>query len=163
MADKEFSIGPYFVSDVKSFSTIAADTMRSKKLEIRNYLVVLGFLLVNIFMGLLGTFWFRTQQRTKDIAMRKVTGATGGDVLRLLLAEGLVLLSIVTPVAVAIDANLAHLELNTVLDDKYFDWGRILLNAGVSYALMALMICLGIIIPARRAMRIAPAEALRDE
>lgn len=163
VADKEFTVGRFFVNDVKSFDTLRADRLRGENFRIRNYVILMGFLLINIFMGLLGTFWFRTRMRVRDIAMRKTVGATEKQIFRLLIGEGLLLLTIVTPVALLIDANIAHMELNTMLDGEYFNWTRVLLCGLAAYALMALMIFLGIAIPARNAMKTAPAEALKDE
>lgn len=163
IADKEFAIGRFFVNDVKSFDTLRADRLRGENFRIRNYVILMGFLLINIFMGLLGTFWFRTRMRIKDIAMRKTIGATEKQIFRLLIGEGLLLLTIVTPIALLIDANIAHMELNTMLDGEYFNWTRGLLCGIAAYALMTLMIFLGIAIPARNAMKTAPAEALKDE
>ena len=70
----------------------------------------IGFLLLNNFLGLLGTFWFRTQQRRSEIALHKAHGATDRAIFSRLLSEGILLLAIVTPVALLIDYNLAHLE-----------------------------------------------------
>lgn len=163
VADKEFTVGRFFVNDVKSFDTLRTDRLRGENFRIRNYVILMGFLLINIFMGLLGTFWFRTRMRVKDIAMRKTVGATEKQIFRLLIGEGLLMLTIVTPIALLIDANIAHMELNTMLDGEYFNWIRVLLCGLAAYALMALMIFLGIAIPARNAMKTAPAEALKDE
>lgn len=43
------------------------------------------------------------------------------------------------------------------------EWGRLLLCAAVSFVLIGLMITIGIGIPARKAMKVQPAEALHDE
>ena len=51
-------------------------------------------LLLNIFLGLLGTFWFRTQQRRGEIALHKAMGATDGAVFGRLMSEGMFLLLI---------------------------------------------------------------------
>ena len=131
--------------------------------DIRNYVMGMGFLLLNIFLGLLGTFWFRTQQRRSEIALHKAHGATDGAIFRRLLSEGLLLLAVVTPIALVIDWNLAHLELNSWRNGTTLEWDRLLLCAGISFVLMALMIAIGIGIPARKAMKVQPAEALHDE
>lgn len=162
-ADKLFRVGNLFIGNVKPMSQVRRSFLTSDFNEFRNMLAGMGFLLLNIFLGLLGTFWFRTQQRTKDIALRKVSGATSGSIFRLLVGEGLLLLSVVTPLAFMIDVNLAHLELNQWYNGDYFTWGRVALCCAVSYAIMAVMIAAGVSIPARRAMRIAPSEALREE
>lgn len=162
-AGKQLRVGNMYISGVESFDSIREKYMYSDSLQLAMMLTGMGFVLINIFLGLLGTFWFRTQQRVRDLAIRKVSGATRRQVFALLIGEGLLLLSVVTPLALLIDANLAHLELNAYYEGGFLSWDRILLCGGLSYLLMALMICFGISIPARRAMRIAPAEALRDE
>lgn len=160
--DRLFRVGNMYVSNIKSFTDIRRNYLTEDKNTIRNMVTGMGFLLLNIFLGLLGTFWFRTQQRTRDIAVRKVSGATSGDIFRLLIGEGLLLLTVVTPLALAIDINIAHFELNSYYGG-YFEWGRMLLCVAVTYLIMALMIVTGIAVPAYRAMRITPATALRDE
>ena len=161
-AGNELKVGNLRVIGVKTMSEMRETNLASDAIDIRNYLIGMAFLLLNIFLGLLGTFWFRTQQRTGDIAIRKVSGATRADIFRLLLAEGLLLLTVVTPVALLVDFNIAHLELNEWMEG-YFAWPRFLACGAITYGLMALMIVLGVTFPARRAMHIAPAEALRDE
>ena len=131
--------------------------------DIRNYVMGMGFLLLNIFLGLLGTFWFRTQQRRSEIALHKAHGATDRAIFSRLLSEGILLLAIVTPVALLIDYNLAHLELNSWRNGTTLEWDRLLLCAAISFVLIALMIVIGIGIPARKAMKVQPAEALHDE
>ena len=162
-ADSQLRSGNLFITDVESFDDIREAHQYGTKTQIRNMIFIIGFLLVNIFLGLLGTFWFRTRQRSRDIAIRLVSGATKGDIFRLLISEGLVLLTIATPVALLADLNIAHAELNQYYEGEYLEWGRLLICGGVTYLLIALMIALGISIPAWRAMKIDPAVALRDE
>lgn len=163
-AETQFRVGNYYLANVEPFSSLRDNILRSDHTAQRNQFTIMGFLLVNIFLGMLGTFWFRTQQRVPDLAVRMVSGATRGQIFRLLTGEGLLLLTIVTPIALAIDLNLAHLELNSYLEPYgYFSWTHVLLCGGIAYGLMAIMIVAGIAVPASRAMRIAPAEALRDE
>lgn len=162
-ADRQFRIGNLFIGDIQSFDDIRENFLRGDFISIRNMVTGMVFLLLNIFLGLLGTFWFRTQQRTRDIAVRKVSGATPADIFRLLIGEGLFLLAVVTVPAVTIDANLANMEINSWYDGSYLEWGRLLVCAGITFLIMAVMIAVGIAIPAWRAMHITPATALHDE
>ena len=123
----------------------------------------MGFLLLNIFLGLLGTFWFRTQQRRSEIALRKALGSTNRDVFRRLLAEGMVILVIATIPAVIVDWNLAYAELNYWMNGTTLEPVRFIITVAITFLLIALMIVLGTYIPARKAMKIEPAEALHDE
>lgn len=75
-APTQFRIGNLMVTDVVSFKDIRRNYQTFYTNRERNYYAGMGFLLLNIFLGLLGTFWFRTQQRVGEIAIRKVNGAT---------------------------------------------------------------------------------------
>ena len=37
---------------------------------------MMGFLLVNILLGIVGTFWFRTQHRRGELGLRVAVGST---------------------------------------------------------------------------------------
>ena len=162
-SESQFRIGNLFISEIRSFHDIRRNFQQAWTNNIRNYVMGMGFLLLNIFLGLLGTFWFRTQQRRSEIALHKAHGATDGAIFSRLLSEGLLLLAVVTPIALVVDWNLAHMELNSWRNDTTLEWDRLLFCAGISFVLMALMIAIGIGIPARKAMKVQPAEALHDE
>ena len=162
-SEKQLRVGNIFIAEVTSFQDIRRSFQQAWSNETRNYVFGMGFLLLNIFLGLLGTFWFRTQQRRSEIALHKAMGATDKNIFRRLLAEGWLLLLVVTPVALVIDYNLAHLELNSWRNGTTLEWDRLLLCAAITFILMATMIAVGIGIPARKAMRVQPAEALHDE
>ena len=162
-SESQYRIGNVFISDIRSFKDIRRSFQQYRSNEIRNHITGMAFLLINIFLGLLGTFWFRTQQRKSEIALHKAHGATNGMVFTRLLSEGWWLLLIITPIALLIDFNLAHAELNSWRNGTTLEWDRLLICGGISFALIALMIAIGIGIPARKAMKIDPAEALHNE
>ena len=162
-SESQYRIGNVFISNIRSFKDIRRSFQQYQYNEMRNNFTGMAFLLVNIFLGLLGTFWFRTQQRKSEIALHKAHGATNQMVFTRLLSEGWLLLLIVTPIALAIDFNLAHAELNSWRNGTTLEWDRLLFCGGISFALIALMIAIGIGIPARKAMKIDPAEALHNE
>ena len=162
-SESQYRVGNIFISEIRSFVDIRRNVQQGYYNAMRNNFTIMAFLLVNIFLGLLGTFWFRTQQRKGEIALHKAHGATNGMVFTRLLSEGWLLLLIVTPIALLIDFNLAHAELNAWRNGTTLEWDRLLLCGGISFALIALMIAIGIGIPARKAMKIDPAEALHNE
>ena len=126
--------------------------------EARTQLCVIGFLLLNIFLGVIGTFWFRTQHRRSEIALRMAFGSTRRRVFGRLIAEGLLLLTLAAVPAVFIAFNVGMAELVDV-ERMSFGGGRFAMTVLVSWLLMALMIVLGIWYPARRAMF---SEGIRD-
>jgi putative ABC transport system permease protein len=163
-APKHFRVGNLFIGSVSSFDNLRDNVVSEDRQKLLSMVSGMVFLLINVFLGLFGTFWFRTQQRVGEIAIRKVNGATRSDIFRRMIGEGLVILSVVTIPAICIDMLLAHFELNTAYGAAdYFNIGRIIVSALITYALVALMIIAGIGIPAWRAMRLDPAVALHDE
>ena len=162
-SEKQLRIGNIYISNIRSFKDIRRNYQQFQYNGVRDAITMVIFLLVNIFLGLLGTFWFRTQQRKSEIALHKAHGATNSMVFTRLLSEGWLLLLIITPLALIIDFNLAYAELSARHNGLYLEWDRLLICGAISFALIALMIAIGIGIPARKAMKIDPAEALHGE
>ena len=156
--------GNIYISDIAEVDSLGYYHRVQKSAEIRNHIARMVFVLVSIFLGLLGTFWFRTQQRVGEIAIRKVNGATSRSIFRRLISEGLILLTVATIPALGLDWLLTHLELNSSrLWVYYFEPLRFIACAAFAYLMLALMIVGGIWFPASRAMRIDPAVAIKDE
>lgn len=163
-ADKHFHVGNLIIDNVTSLDEIRRtneEGMRNGQIAL---LVLLLFLLISIFLGILGTFWFRTQQRVGEIAIRKACGAGNMSVLRRLMSEGMLILLVVTPLALVFDWLLTHYQLNSSFPEEvYFQPQRFALSVLFSFLSLTLMIILGIWFPARKAMQIDPAIALKDE
>ncbi|WP_304731568.1 FtsX-like permease family protein, partial [Paramuribaculum intestinale] len=153
-------VGNNLLTNVSSLDDIRRNFQRSTTTQLRNYSAGMGFMMINIFLGLLGTFWFRTQQRVNEIAIRRVNGATRRGIFGRLIGEGVLLLALVTPLAVAADCLLTHYDICAYYGAHHSTALRIAVCAGTSFVLMALMVIAGIWFPARRAMRIEPAQAL---
>lgn len=162
-AETLFHVGNRVLVNVMSFKDIKRIVLHGNNRELTYMLVGMGFLLLNIFLGLFGTFWFRTQQRVSEIAIRKAMGATNWEVCRRLVGEGLLILLVVTPFAVGIDCLLAYFEVNKFFDDSYLSFERMAICAGSAAVLVALMIVAGVWFPASRAEKVDPAIALKDE
>ncbi len=163
--DSPVSVGNFYLIEAKQFIDIRNDLHRNDDAQHRNVRICMAFLLLTVFLGLLGTFWFRTQQRVQEIAIRMTTGAARVLIFRRLMGEGLMILAMATIPAMGLDALLVHYELLVTMG--YFPgdniWITVLIEALAVAALMALMIVAGIYFPARKAMRIEPADVLRGE
>lgn len=162
-ASAELHVGNVYVSAIRPFSQIRKSYVRETESKKRNKLIIVVFLLANVFLGLLGTFWMRTSQRTGELAIMKVSGASGRSVFTMLLTEGLLILVLVTPLAVVTDINLALGEYNTYGESAYLEWPRLAATAAIVFGTLALSVVLGVALPAMKAMRVNPAEAIRTE
>ena len=112
------------------------------------------------FLAVIGVFGVRAylvERRTREIGIRMALGATPADVMRMVLREGMVLVSvglaIGLPLAFAAGAGLKGLVYEVGGRDPVSFAGAALL-----LSLSALLACY---LPARRATRVAPTEALR--
>ena len=157
----------YYVTECKPLDEIKAAHHLQNTIEKRNNAIIIIFLLVTIFLGLLGTFWFRTNQRISEIAIRMSAGARRSDIFRRLISEGLLMLVVASVPAAVIDWYLfAKVDDGWPYYNSLFaggSWGHLALCFGISFLLMAVMVVVGIAFPARRAMLIDPAMALHAE
>lgn len=141
------------------FVRIRKDYLTSLTDDIKTQGWYAGFLLVNIFLGIVGTFWFHTQRRRGEVGLRLAVGASRAEVFKQLIGEGMLLLVPVMAIVVIIMLNAWNLEL---LSDKETVYSFIFCGVA-TWLLMAMMVFLGIWYPARQAMKIQPAEALHEE
>lgn len=161
-ADRLYQVGNLYLLDVTSFKDLREICEREDMNEAKTQLCVLGFLLMNIFLGVIGTFWFRTQQRRREVALRMAMGSSRQGVFLRLMSEGILLLTLAAVPAVIIAFNVGMAELVDV-EKLPFGGGRFLAAVVATWSLMAVMIVAGIWYPARGAMKVQPAEALHDE
>lgn len=163
LRDTHFRFGNSYISSIEPISAIKAKVNHESTVTTRKFVACMAFMLLSVFLGMLGTFWFRTRQRTPEIAIRKINGATNSSLFRRLVSEGLLLLTIVTPLAIIADWLICRYELNMEFAVRPFSTGRFIASVVITYLLMALIIFCGTLYPALRAMRIDPAEAIKDE
>lgn len=117
------------------------------------------FLLVTVFLGLLGSFWFRMQQRVSEIAIRKVCGATRSQIFGRVISEGIVLLAFA---AVIVSACVwpFYRQLVEKLGENFPVFA---ISELAAFVIVAAGVAVSLWYPARRAMRIEPAEAIKAE
>jgi hypothetical protein len=109
--------------------------------------------------GLYGLVAYNVSRRTREIGLRMALGAAGPDVLRLVLGKGLRLVGLGTAIGLAMGFAVERL-FNSVL----FDAGGVDIVAYVVVVPSLFVVTmLAAYVPARRASRIAPTEALRYE
>lgn len=160
-----------FVADATPYTNqqLQFEIMYGDTDKVNSQAIIVLFLLVNVFLGLIGTFWFRTRRRRSEIALRLAMGSSKGQIFRLLAGEGLLLLALVTIPAMIVCYNVGIAEFTVGKTELISTWPvewsfiRFLLGSLGAWLLIALMVMIGIWFPARQAMKIEPAEALHEE
>lgn len=148
-----------YLTDMQPLSQVRETAQRDVATSINTKLTIMLFMLATIFLGLLGSFWFRMQQRVGEIAIRKVCGATRRQIFTRVISEGMILLLAATIVAAACVWPF-HSDICEYLDES---WTPILVCEIVAAAIIAVGIVISLWWPARRAMSIDPAEAIKAE
>ena len=148
-----------YLSDLQSLSDIRRTCQHDTDTTVHTFETVMFFLLVTVFLGMLGAFWFRIQQRVSEIAMRKVCGATRNDIFRRVITEGLILLA----VAALLMSLLAWPFMGDIKPMLDVDTKVVIIIELITLAIVALGIIASLWAPARRAMKIEPAIALKGE
>ena len=129
--------------------------------------VGLGFIIAGI-AGIVNIMLIVVRERTREIGIRKSIGATGGSILRMILFESVIITTISTYIGMVLGiATIAGIDfLITKFDVESFFFKNPEVNFKLVFTAMFLMIlfgALGGLLPAYRAARINPIEALADE
>jgi predicted permease len=154
-------------------STFEVRTMRENLARMNAFLqwssaiyAVLGvFALLLACIGLGGVTAYAVAQRRKEIGIRIAIGARAGQVRNLVLREGIALVvcgsvvGFLCAVAIARGAASVTAQLASVFETRP-DNPLLVVGAPLVLASVTLLACY---LPARRAMRIDPAAALREE
>ena len=168
---EQLFIGPYFLITIipsKVIEKMNNDLYVTDNLN--GVLAVTGFLFVNIFLALIGTFWLRTISRRSQIGLRIAMGSSKRKIKAMMYAEALIMLFLASILSIYICLNLAHIELLSSLGIPLAQRSNVdigneqdVINYLITFGFLAIISCLAIWYPASRASNIAPAEALRDE
>lgn len=161
---RQIRIGNIYLLDVRPISSVrqAYILTTGAENEWKTRLSIALFLLINIFLGIIGTFWFRTEYRKGEMGLRMALGSTRNQLRSIFFQEGTFLLILAFIPALFIGLNLAYGDL---IDKELmpFTWVRFLICQAITFLLIAGMIRIGIWYPARQTSRLEPAEALHYE
>jgi predicted permease len=147
------------IANVRTLDQIRAGSMAQTSFALVMLGIAAAVALILGVVGIYGVIAYVAQQRTKEIGIRMALGAASGDVSALLVRHGIVLAAIGIVCGMMTAAVLSRAMSTLLFGVSAYD--------PLTYAAVALALggtaVLASYLPARKASRIDPAEALRWE
>jgi len=147
------------LANIRTMDEWLSNTAAQPRLNAQLLAVFAGVALLIAAIGIYGVLAYSVNQRTREIGLRMALGAPRSGVLRLVVGEGMLVgvvgIAIGLVAALALSATLASLLFGVPAHDPAT-------FAGVAVVLM-LVASVACVIPARRASRVDPLIALREE
>jgi putative ABC transport system permease protein len=174
LANNSIHADNLYIKDIRPVEYMRYDLISSGVKRMRMNTLLGGFLLISVFLGITGTFLFRTRQRRSELALRVTMGSSRNKLLYFLFQEGFILLALALIPAFIIAWNIFFATDGMVGAGTSFGFAeeergviirasRFFIALSFSVGLIAVMMIAGIILPALRAVKMQPAEALHDE
>ena len=175
----KLEIGNVYCSNITSHDNIRKKYSRCFGIDnmYRLYVGLSSFALFCAFLGLLSSFWIRTAERRADIGIMRSIGASRSKIVSQFAGEALLLATLAFIVAMPFVMHYLHVEgfadpiKDLFLINKESSNPAYLHNQPlthfvtvtiVGYLFMAIVAVIGAVIPAWRATRIEPADAMRE-
>jgi putative ABC transport system permease protein len=146
------------VTDVRTMDAVVTSSAAQRSLALTLFAAFAALALLLSAAGIYGVLAGSVAERTREIGLRSALGATPADLLRMVLARGLGLAAVGVVLGL-IGALVTTRYLRTLL----FGVGPMdPLMLGGAAALLLTVAAVACLVPARRAIRVDPMEALRE-
>ena len=147
------------VYHVRTMDDVIAESMQDTSVQTFLLSVFAALALVLAAVGLYGVMSYLVTQRTHEIGIRMALGAQQGDVLKMVIGQGIKLISIGVAIGVAASLGLTRL-MSAMLFGVTATDPATYVGVALLLAIVAMAACY---VPARRAARVDPMAALRYE
>ena len=120
-------------------------------------LIVAGFLIINVALGLFGVLWYNINKRRAEIGLRRAIGATGSAVSKQIVTESLLLATMSLIIGTFFAIQFPLLNVFDLPSSVYI----IALCGAIAFIYLLVYICS--VYPGKQAARVYPAVALHED
>ena len=147
------------VSGVATMEQVIADTLWQPRFNLQLIGIFAALAMTLAAIGLYGVMSYSVAQRTREVGLRMALGAQRGDVMKLVMGQGMKLALAGVASGLLASVALTRLMERLLFEVSATDFSTFALIA-VLLTIVALLACW---IPARRATKVDPMIALRCE
>jgi putative ABC transport system permease protein len=147
------------IFDVVSMQQRVDDSLGARRVAMLVLTGLAGLALLLALLGIYGVMSYTTSRRTHELGIRLALGAVPGDVVRMVLQEGMMLAGIGLLAGLASFLFLARLLTSILYGVSPRD--PFTIAAGIGTLLLGTVVAA--LLPARRAARVDPMETLREQ
>jgi putative ABC transport system permease protein len=144
---------------VRSLEDIVAENVAPRRLSVLLLSSFAALAMLLAALGLYGVMSYLVAQRSREIGIRIALGAQAGDILGLVLRNGMAMLAAGVAAGLALAFGMSHFMQALLFQVKATDVVTYV-SVPLVLVVVALLACY---LPARRAMRVDPVVALRSE
>lgn len=161
---QQLRAGNFWVSSIQSYNDIREKYLEKTSNSSGQQVIssVMIFLLVNVFLAVIGSFWFRVSRRKEELGLRMAMGSSRGGLMLFTVVESLLLLLIASLPALFICGNLVYADIVSASSAES-PLLRFVEVSVITWLVLAVIIILGVWYPAYRASKVTPSDALRAE
>lgn len=152
------SVAPGWNMRIENMAKLRTTYLKEFLMSTVVLVIVAGFLLFNVALGLFGVLWYSINRRRGEVGLRRALGAHAGHISGQILGESLVLatFAIIVGVFVAVQVPIIGLE-------ESIGTGVYLFAMLAAALLIYLLVTACALYPSHLAARIEPAMALHNE
>jgi putative ABC transport system permease protein len=144
---------------------VEIEHLANKRVSINNFtlipmivlLLVGGFLIINVALGLFGVLWYNINKRKGEIGLRRAIGASGAAVSGQLVSEALIIASLSLAAGTFFAVQFPLLNVFDLPPNVYF----LAILFSIIFIYLLVLICS--LYPGRQAAAIYPAVALHED
>lgn len=143
--------------EIEHISDLRATRTKAMRIPLMIFLIIAGFLIINVALGIFGVLWYNINRRRGEIGLRRAVGATGRAISWQLVLEAILIATLSLIVGLFFAIQFPLMNLIPLAVENYIP----AMTYAVLFIYVLVIICA--LYPGKQAAAIYPAVALHED